>query len=500
MSPQNKPTMAAPPSGVTVRMYNSGFGDTLLLAFRANDNSARYMLIDCGVHHLYPDRDKRIKKVARDISKATANHLHVVAITHEHTDHLYGFKYARDIFKKIRIDQLWLAWTENPRDKIARDLKKQYGMNVRALTAAVQRLKLAHAPLADPLRGLLEFESPNALSATGGNAAQLQYLRTKSRKKLRKSKDYRRPGEPPLTLPGVQNVKFYVLGPPRSKEWIKKLIKKDELYPELAAGMNETTAFAAAALAADGGGSRSIEDKEIFQRSCPFFEESIGIPDAKAQTHPEFGKFFQKHYGFAGQRKDGSEWRRIETDWLVNAEQLALSINNKTNNTSLVLAVELTKTKPYKVLLFAADAQVGNWLSWHEVSWPGEGQDGAKVDADYLLDRTVLYKVGHHGSHNATLKEKGLEMMDSDDLVAMIPVDEKWAVEKRHWEHPAKKLLARLKQKTDKRVIRMDKIPSGNTPPKKPSGVKKSEWNAFLKQLDWDRSADKLWIQFTVPG
>jgi hypothetical protein len=34
-----------------------------------------------------------------------------------------------------------------------------------------------------------------------------------------------------------------------------------------------------------------------------------------------------------------------------------------------------------------------------------------KVKAEDLLERTVLYKVGHHASHNATLRQKGLELM-----------------------------------------------------------------------------------------
>ena len=39
-------------------------------------------------------------------------------------------------------------------------------------------------------------------------------------------------------------------------------------------------------------------------------------------------------------------------------------------------------------------------------------------------------KVGHHGSHNATLKEKGLELTDALQ-VAMIPVDHQMALVKK---------------------------------------------------------------------
>ncbi len=498
MSSQNN-IMQAPKSGVTVRMYNTGFGDCLLLAFRTGDDSARYMLIDCGVHHNYSGGAEKIRRVVRDIAKATANRLHVVAVTHEHTDHLYGFKHARKIFENIRIDELWLAWTENPKDTIAKDLKQLHGMKIRALAAAVNQFKLSNDPLGGTLQGLLDFEYPNALSATGNNAAQLQYLRTKSRKKLRRAKDYRRPGEKPLTLRGVKGVKIYVLGPPRDADWIKMLEKESEMYFSLV-GMNEEAAFAAAALAAARTHSLSNEDRELLRRGRPF-DESFEISKDAASTHPDYGPFFQECYGFSGRRGHGPEWRRIETDWLAAAEQLALSIDNYTNNTSLVLAIELTDTRPRKVLLFAADAQIGNWLSWQELSWSGEGTGGQTVNGEDLLRRTVLYKVGHHGSHNATASESGLEIMNSPDLIAMIPVDEKWARKKRPpWKHPDKDLLARLKQKTQGRVIRTDKIPSGDRLPRKPRNATRSEWQTFIKQLDWDRGQDKLWIQFTVPG
>ncbi len=92
------------------------------------------------------------------------------------------------------------------------------------------------------------------------------------------------------------------------------------------------------------------------------------------------------------------------------------------------------------MLLFVADAQVGNWLSWQELTWTVGGKTVTGPD---LLKRAIFYKVGHHGSHNATLKEKGLEQMEKL-RVAMIPVDEEMAKKKR-WNHmPLKELIARF--------------------------------------------------------
>jgi glyoxylase-like metal-dependent hydrolase (beta-lactamase superfamily II) len=182
--------------------------------------------------------------------------------------------------------------------------------------------------------------------------------------------------------------------------------------------------------------------------------------------------FFWEHYGFEGpapvvpasqavpaasapEPANGPEWRRVDTDWLGIAGELALQMDSYTNNTSLALAIELVDSG--KVLLFPADAQVGNWLSWDEIDPPFKGADGRPVTAADLLRRTVFYKVGHHGSHNATMRDAGLERMVSPDLIAFVPVDERVAHEVRHWmEMPFGPLLARLYEKARGRVIRLD--------------------------------------------
>lgn len=504
----NPGLLQAPASGVTVRMYNPGFGDCLLLAFRAEDGSPRYLLIDCGAHHRYPDRKTRLQNIAKNIATSTNSHLHVVAATHEHTDHLDGFRLASDIFETIQIDDLWLAWTEDPDDPVAQELRQRYDKRKRAMFGAVNQLRAAGQPNADSLSALMEFEYGQGvfLGADGSddddgsnrsNNTPIPFLRGRSTRKLVRSQDYLRPGQPPLTLPGVKGIKVYVFGPPKTPAMLRLLERQQELYPEMAA-ISEADAFAAAVIALDNPYAMNAEDKDAFE-SCRPFNEIYRIDLKDAPQHSLFGRFFAEHYGSSPEKDDTLSWRRIDNDWLGAGENMALSINSYTNNTSLVLAVELTESNPRKVLLFAADAQTGNWLSWQELAWPGEGPKGETVSANDLLERIVLYKVGHHGSRNATLNQKGLELMDQPDLVTMIPVDQKWALESMRWEHPAEKLLARLEEKSAGRVIRTDKIPSGKQLPEQPASLPASDWKNFLQHLDWDRSPDALWIQYTVP-
>jgi hypothetical protein len=502
----NPGLLPAPASGVTVRMYNPGFGDCLLLAFRADDGSPRYLLIDCGAHHRYPDRKTRLQKIAKDIATSTNSHLHIVAATHEHTDHLDGFRLASDTFATIQIDDLWLAWTEDPDDPVANELRQRYDKHIRAMFGAVSQLQAAGQPNADSLGALMDFEyshSPRlgvagADGADSGNEAPIPFLRDRSTRKLVRSGDYLRPGQPPLTLPGVKGIQIYVFGPPKTPSMLRLLERNSELYPEIAAA-SEADAFTAAVVAADTTTPISPDDKDAFESSRPF-NDLYRIDLKDAPQNPEYGHFFTGYYGSSASDDPNISWRRIDSDWLGAGENMALSINSYTNNTSLVLAVEITDSQPRKVLLFAADAQTGNWLSWQDLSWPGAGPAGEKVTADDLLERIVLYKVGHHGSRNATLSQKGLELMDQPGLVAMIPVDQKWAMEAMHWEHPAEKLLARLEVKASGRVIRTDQIPAGGQPPAQPAGLPEAEWKNFLQHLTWDISADALWIQFTVPA
>ncbi|MFO0840146.1 MAG: hypothetical protein U1D55_16685 [Phycisphaerae bacterium] len=181
----------------------------------------------------------------------------------------------------------------------------------------------------------------------------------------------------------------------------------------------------------------------------PFFEERYGGPvlQAAAKKSPP-------------RAKHAADWRRIDDDWLGFAGPLALQLDSYTNNTSLVLAFELVRSR--KVLLFVGDAQVGNWLSWHDKPLQ---VDGRAVTATDLLKRTVFCKVGHHGSHNATLKDKGLELMTSDERIAFVPVEEKIAHEKKGWkEMPKNSLMKRLGELTAGRLLQSDEVAAGKDP------------------------------------
>jgi hypothetical protein len=157
-------------------------------------------------------------------------------------------------------------------------------------------------------------------------------------------------------------------------------------------------------------------------------------------------------------------YRRIDDQWMRAVAELALKLDDFRNNTSLALAIE--RIGDGRVLLFPADAQEGNWLSWHDPGMEWKVKDGGAggatqtVKAEDLLLRTVFYKVGHHSSHNATAKAKGLEIMRQNrELTAFIPVDRAIALKRSppgSWRMPAVPLFRQLLEACDGRVARAD--------------------------------------------
>ncbi len=443
---------------VRVRMYRSGLGDCFLLSF-PRQPAPLHMLVDCGVFFQSPNEKQRMRDIVSHIGTATNGTIDVVVATHEHYDHLIGFKHANDIFtQQITIKEVWFPWSEKPGEPRAAWLRTLEAKLKIGLRLALQdaNKKVAFKGRTGRLESVLEFGGPLGADYSEQLGVIKRWLRddvTTSVKFLEPHKDVVE------LLPGVR---VYPLGPP-VKEALFRQMNDSKDDPEtyqtpftfsavpafLSNRMPNVSAADAPILAVPFEWRWQIaEGKDARKWRIPAARADYPSPSARGEM------FFTKRYGFNGSDEDA--WRRIDDDWLAEAETLALQLDSLTNNSSLALAIEVGNAR--RVILMAADAQVGNWLSWHEGTWKAKSDTGTTVHvkAEDLLGRTVLYKVGHHGSHNATLKQKGLEMMTSDELVAMIPVNQDFANNTKHWEMPFPGLLAELTKKTKGRVIRAD--------------------------------------------
>lgn len=486
--------MTPPTKGVKVRMYRTGLGDCFLMAFPrhgspTNSADAFYLLVDCGVYKGTPEPNNktRIGKIVADIRDATGGHLDVLVITHEHWDHVSAFhpSQSQAIFKEITLGTLWMAWTENLNIKLAKDLHDGRKAARAALTHALEKMKGLNATngTSDMVRKILDFfgeevdaadghseQTPSALGANvfAAKSRQTEEAMTWIRDVYGKDKTkFLHPGDGPLTIDGVADARVYILGPPEDPTLIKHYnpsASGAEVYPKAMAAAIEASFFATFGVVPVSLEEPPAPDaiEEAKRMSLPF-DETHQVKIADAQND----EFFKDHYYDPDK---SPEWRRIEGDWLDTAGEFALQLDSATNNTSLAFALEIGPPGEGKVLLFPGDAQVGNWQSWFGKVQVGKqvfGKDmvwdvaGKKVTAEDLLRRTVLYKVGHHGSHNGTLRAQGLELMGRpggvSELIAMLPVDEHVARDLAHYgEMPLGSLVKELTLRTGGRVLRSD--------------------------------------------
>ena len=505
--------IAARAGHISVRMYNNILGDCFLIRIPAENREVKIM-IDCGALQGMPDASDIIREIADDIALTTDSHLDVLAITHEHWDHLSGFSQAQDVFSKFSIDELWFAWTEDEKDPDAAKIRARRRKTLGLLLTLDKHFGPATLPEEDPdadeikpvaaqrddVRELLAFTGEAAFGAaaapemtTGEILTELKKLATKVR--------YFSPGADPIALPSNVPVKAYVLGPPKDdKLLLRSNPPKGEVY--LRGETDELGAYLAAAVQLDKQRDTfDADEQKAFEMATPFDGHHFRALSKMEPSQDADGSAY-----FSAREA----WRRIDRDWLGAAEQHALKLDSDTNNTSLVLAFVAGEDANRRVLLFPGDAQIGNWESWQQYIWPSGAKrdDPAAIDISKLLASRVFYKVGHHANHNATLRAAGLELMTNPDLVAMIPVKEEFAGKTKHWNMPFPSLLTRLLEKTKGRVFRADrsladlKADSAKRAGK-PGELGQDDWNEFFERVTEGLPAENgdvpLFVEYAIP-
>ncbi len=465
------PAKKAPtPAKVRIRMYRPGLGDCFLLTF-PHDGREHHVLIDCGVFIGTAGQKDRLTRIAAHIRQTTGDQLQALVATHEHWDHVAGFFFAKDEFAKLKTNEVWAAWTEDPSQTIAIEKKQQQHAMAEALNLAVTRLMVSES--------LYDRECGVAATRVMGFSKQ-------SDAGMTFVTDLRKPSDPFLKpgdvferdwLPG--GLRIYVLAPPMDRAALRQERTPHAEGFKDGKKLKDGTSFAwAAAVMGAAGGSEVPEIAECLRP----FDVSLAWPES------EFGR--RQEFGDLGRRYLEDAARRIDDDWLQSAALLALQLDNSINNTSLVLAFEFIASG--KVLLFVGDSELESWKSWQNLVFTLP--DKSKVAAQDLLARTVFYKVGHHGSGNATLRA-GLEAMTSPDLVAAVPTDSAFARHKQGWDMPAAKLGPALQERARGRVIYAD---PGQNPirAENPANLGQPSWNRFLEDVD---TSNELYVDYRLP-
>ncbi len=398
--------MALKPNKIELYAYNVYFGDCFLMLFKYPDNTQKSVLIDFGStgkgkHKKEGEAEieanesdemtkdttgERLLKVAKDIQEKCERKLDVVVATHRHKDHIYGFglKEAGKIIIDCQPSVVIQPWTEDTEDN--RDLTKKksllksddfkansihnftamlHDMNTVAESIEAEAEQLGNKDkyaktIDEKLKERIIFAANDNKIKNRGAVENL----AKMGKNHYVSFGYDKIDWETI-LPGV---KVHILGPPTLED-SEKITSATTQSAEFWSLQAMTKHFWGVQAATSQITKSLIKDKKTL------FD--------KDKIHDE------KH------RPANVRWfiRRLRALRANQLLEIVKFVDDAMNNTSVIMLFEAGDEK----LLFPGDAQIENWQF---------ALDAAKKDPQIrkLLTDTTVYKVGHHGSRNATPK------------------------------------------------------------------------------------------------
>ncbi|HWD29650.1 MAG TPA: hypothetical protein VG387_20930 [Rhizomicrobium sp.] len=362
--PAPAPRAVTSGAGIRVRMYRVGFGDFFLVRVPSADGD-KFILIDCGVHHV---DIKSMPAAAQQMAQDCGNKLALLIMTHRHADHISGFGSCAAIFKQFEVERVWMSWFEEPTNKAA--MAFQAGLTASALRAG-QALTLrlaAKGGVDDETEQLLAMaqNATGGMAAAGGttpNQTALNVLHGGFKNKP--AYDYYIAGDTPA-LPDsliAAGLTAQIIGPPSDLTLVKQMTNKAQQY-----------------LDAD----RSDDDAPAPPR--PPFPAAFR---AAADAYPP------QAFHFYDAARIVQLIDEVQPDLLAAQARAA---DSTLNNQSLMVHFAFAG----KNLLFVGDAQWGNWENFLYGGAYSAGRTALTAKAKALLGAIDFYKVGHHGSANAT--------------------------------------------------------------------------------------------------
>ena len=279
-------------------------------------------------------------------------------------DHISGFatskgKGSGDIIASLKPDVVIQPWTEDPKARPDAKDSTTVSASTKNFTAALQSMhevssavlaqtrQLRQQNLSSSLVQQLTFLGDDNLA----NLSAVQNLMTMGKRNF--YVHYGTKSGLESVLPGV---KTHVLGPPNLKQ-------SEEIRAERSKDAAEFWQFQALA-----GQHLSSSSGRLFRQ----------IPSLPGNQIPPNARWFVRRL------------RSVRGEQLLG---LVRSLDQAMNNTSVILLFEIGDQK----LLFPGDAQIENWSY---ALTTAEDTAASKK----LLKAVTLYKVGHHGSRNATPK------------------------------------------------------------------------------------------------
>jgi len=431
-------------TSLRIRMYRVGFGDFFLITVPSKEGP-QHILVDCGVTRGHTGKGDiaTIETAVRRMAEETKSTLALIIVTHRHQDHIAGFGRCAEEFKKFKVGAIWMPIWET-------EYEAGIGQFQAELTGFALSLSVA-AVKADDDAATAEIEAiaANATGEGGGgpNAKSLKVLKTE----LGAKPKYLAKGDKPR-LPSAladAGLAAQILGPPPVDDF--DFLKLMDLKKGVGQYLDES----------DGD--------NVKQGLMPFEPKYM----ASAKSYPEeaFHEWAPRTAPWDSNQRYSNELengvRSMTPSALLTA---AKTLDGILNNQSLVVLFGWKGKK----LLFAGDAQGGNWEYWlygDEVE-PSRDPTGLTLSPEgkKILSTLDFYKVGHHGSTNATPKPAVEAMANNFVSMCSTQTDTFGNVDKQT-EVPRDLLLDELAKKSA--LVRSDQFAVKEGDVKVPAAVRK---------------------------
>lgn len=417
-----------PAKNVIVRMYNVGFGDSFLLFFPAPDGRTRKVLIDCGVHMASTNKKALGMKeaVAQIIADATdpdgVPRLDVVIATHRHRDHVHAFE--KPEWEEVEVKEVWMPWTEhptNPKAKEIRDSQSKAASRVKKAAEKKFQMSVTAAERKEAEKAMI-LASNNLVNKKAMAMLHAGFSSQKTFGKRRYLPE--RAGGESFESPALPGVTVHAIGPSHDPKVISSMENDSEFYHLM---------------------MTHFDSSEM--KTQPFRSE-WRIPRRQFNANAKY-----KHLALSE-----NEIKAVSEFNSVDAFGAAAKVEGAVNGTSLMLMFEIGSA----FLLFPGDAQWGTWeAAMENEKWAA------------LLEKTTFYKIGHHGSHNAT-PVKFVEEILHKGIWALACTGPTAA-----WTDiiPRPKLMKKLREKS-KKVVRSDKA---DVPDPTTRDFKREEDNLYVE-------------------
>jgi beta-lactamase superfamily II metal-dependent hydrolase len=331
-----------------IRVFDVGLGDCIYCRIPKGHKDGRdfHILIDCGTLSGTSRLSEAMEKLKPALPAVDGKHrIDLLVVTHEHKDHMTGF--GMKLWDDFSFGAIWMSAAMDPKHPEAEKAKKLHSFAASAMAEAL-RLNLALGP------ELTELASAMAL-----NADAMKTLRE--------------------TLPNASGIK-------------PTYVHADSSKAELALPLKGASISVL-------GPERDIDFYYLGDEGNPSLRHAFGLVEKGLLPLPVAAP--AANTVASPSNLDPADFRQLRSRMLSAALAFADLDGKVCNNTSVVLLIEWKG----KRLLFVGDAE-----------WDG-GYKKDKANCSWNVMWTLrkkqldgalaFYKIGHHGSVNATPWGKG---------------------------------------------------------------------------------------------